>query len=109
MANKVKLEIDLSHRVAYMRVSSSQVAHTIELSDTMLLDVDKSGAVVGLELLDFNEKVPTGLLREYHVDSDVAAELARLQPTLRDYLAHYQVGTDATVTAPRDTRDLVTA
>lgn len=109
MAKKIKLEIDLSHGLAYMRLSSGRVARTIELSDTMLLDLDAAGVTVGLELLDFDEKIPLDMLREYHVPSEVAAEFARLQPTLRDYRVNYSLGADTTVTVPRDARDLVTA
>lgn len=107
--NRVRLEIDMTQGVAYMRLSSQPVARTIELSDTMMLDMDAMGAAVGLELLDFDEKVPTDLLQKHHVHSEVAEELAKLQPTLNQYLAHYSVGTDAILIAPRDTRDLISA
>lgn len=107
MENKVKLEIDMTLGVAYMRLSSNPVARTIQLSETMLLDIDAMGIVVGLELLDFDEKVSADLLKKHHVHSDVADEFAKLQPTLNSYLAHVTIGTDATVTAPRNTRDLL--
>lgn len=109
MTNKVKLEVDMTNGVAYMRLSANKVSRTIELSDTMLLDLDDMGIVIGLELLDFDEKVPTDLLKKHHVHSEVAEQFAKLQPTLNEYLAQITVGTDATVTVPRNARDLISA
>nr|WP_282921241.1 DUF2283 domain-containing protein [Mobiluncus sp. Marseille-Q7826] len=110
MENEVSLDVDLSINAAYLRLSNSVVARTEKLSESMLIDLDSLGVVVGLELLDFNESIPVDkLIREFHVRSEFVENLARIQPTLNSYLARYTVGTDATVTVPKDTRDLITA
>jgi uncharacterized protein YuzE len=47
----VEIDLDLEHRVAYVRVRKSKPKRTIEHAPGVLLDVDAAGRLVGLEVL----------------------------------------------------------
>lgn len=57
----VKLTYDPRANVAYIRFRERQGAvETIRLTDDFLVDVDESGAVCGVELLNANEQIVAG-------------------------------------------------
>jgi hypothetical protein len=47
----VRMDLDLEHHVAYVRVRRNKPKRTIEHAPGVLLDVDAAGRLVGLEVL----------------------------------------------------------
>jgi uncharacterized protein YuzE len=52
---KMRLSFDRQADAAYIKVSSKKIAKTIPLSDNCNIDMDKQGAIVGIELLFISE------------------------------------------------------
>ena len=42
----------------YVKIKRGRVHKTIEGSDTFLIDVDRKGGVIGIEILDYSKGVP---------------------------------------------------
>jgi uncharacterized protein YuzE len=51
------IRYDPSCDAAYVRVRSGPVARTEKLTDGVLIDYDAAGAILGIELLDVQEKL----------------------------------------------------
>jgi uncharacterized protein YuzE len=67
------IELDVECGAIYVRFRDRKVAKTFERSsDTMIvtIDVDRSGEVVGIEGLGFNEFTLSGLLKAANVGAD---------------------------------------
>lgn len=47
------IDIDESVNAAYITLSQESVARTIEVSESVLMDLDDCGEVVGIELLNY--------------------------------------------------------
>lgn len=57
----MKLTYDPSANVAYIRLREKQGdVETIELTADFLVDIDATGAVCGIELLNANDQLATG-------------------------------------------------
>ena len=57
----MKLTYDPDANVAYIRLRERQGdVETIELTSDVLIDIDATGAVCGIELLDANEQLGAG-------------------------------------------------
>lgn len=77
---QISIDVDQSVNAAYIALSTEPVAKTVELSDTVLVDLDEFGVAVGIELLDQHASLPLGELTErYHVRSDVVDLLRELR------------------------------
>jgi len=77
---QISIDVDQSMNAAYVALSTEPVAKTVELSDTVLVDLDEFGVAVGIELLDQHASLPLGELTErYHVRSDVVDLLRELR------------------------------
>jgi uncharacterized protein YuzE len=51
-AEQLAVEYDLDADAAYLRLTAKPVYRTVEVSDDVLADLDSSGGVVGIELLN---------------------------------------------------------
>lgn len=69
MMDSPTITYDSEANPLYVRFSRHEVAETLELSDTVYIDVDEHGVPVGLEVLDAS----SGLLAEIPAVPDVAA------------------------------------
>lgn len=54
----MKVKIDRTHDVAYVKLKKGKVAQTIEVRPGILLDIDKSGEVLDIELLSYIKLSP---------------------------------------------------
>ncbi|MCH4249502.1 MAG: DUF2283 domain-containing protein [Microbacteriaceae bacterium] len=80
----VRVEIDEQAQAAYVRLSDAEVAHTAELSDCLLVDLDRYDMAVGIEILDLDARIPLAEVeRRFHIHSSQVDILDLLQPTLR--------------------------
>lgn len=85
------LKIDLSAEAAYLRLSNNQVEQTRELTESVLVDLDSLGVVVGVEILDLDTPVPAGrLTKEFHVREDQLEAVRYLGNPARSFLLSTQ-------------------
>lgn len=60
----VKVEYDPVVDAAYIRFSQEDIFETEEVSQGIMLDYDKDGRIVGLEVLDARTHLPKDLLSQ---------------------------------------------
>jgi uncharacterized protein YuzE len=63
-AMKPKLEYDAAADAAYIRFSSEPVLETEEVSQGIMLDYDRDGRIVGLEVLNARANLPAAALED---------------------------------------------
>ncbi|MCL6707066.1 DUF2283 domain-containing protein [Pseudomonas sp. R2.Fl] len=61
---KPKLEYDPVADAAYIRISNEPVLETEEVSAGIMLDYDKEGRIVGLEVLNARTNLPAAALED---------------------------------------------
>lgn len=84
----MKLDIYSDDHLAYVTVSEEEVARTVELTESILVDFDAFNMVIGVEFLDLDARIPFDrLVSECHVDSKVIEDLRRIQPTINGFVA----------------------
>jgi uncharacterized protein YuzE len=54
----MQLEYDLDVRALYIKLSDREVARTVEVGSNTQIDLDETGTVVGIEVLDIDEDWP---------------------------------------------------
>lgn len=84
MRNRVlEITYDLQAKAGYVYFSGRSVARTVECADSIYLDLDRRGQLIGIELLQISNRQPAWqlhfrlnrLTREYRMP-----ELSRLHP-----------------------------
>lgn len=77
---QISIDVDQSVNAAYIALSNGPVAKTVQLSESVMVDLDEFGVAVGIELLDQRAPLPLAELSErYHVRSEVMDLLRELQ------------------------------
>lgn len=78
----MNIKYDKVADAVYMKVSQSVVASTTKLDDTLIVDKDEHGNIVGFEILDAssNEELIKSL--EGNVDTGVGIDIVRSTPAL---------------------------
>lgn len=106
MASSIKLTVDQTNGLAYITLSDAAVHHTIEHSDTVLVDVDEHRVAVGIELLDLDAEIPFDeLTKSYHVQSDRVDLLRRIQPSINKFMVSMKEQTNAVEAVAEDVHD----
>ncbi|GAA3305409.1 MULTISPECIES: DUF2283 domain-containing protein [Glutamicibacter] len=89
-----ELEMDHDANAAYIQLTNSPVSKTVEVSQQVLVDLDEMNVAVGIEILSLHAEVPFSTLRDqFHIHSDVIAQLQMVQPTVSSF-ATFSTGTD---------------
>jgi uncharacterized protein YuzE len=87
MMNRIQLEVDLTANAGYIRLSEEEVHRTVQVTEDVLIDIDKMGIVVGIEALKLSAEIPFGrLVEDYHLHTDVVEEVRRIQPSISGVL-----------------------
>lgn len=68
----MKIRYDPDADAMYIRLDDGKVETTREIDDNTILDYDKSGNLVGIEILFVKERMPH-LLKEIQVENLIAA------------------------------------
>jgi uncharacterized protein YuzE len=88
MAETLVLEVDHTARAAYVRFSAGPIVRTVEHGDSINIDLDRFGVVVGIEVLDLAAELPFQVLvTQYHVDSRQVDLLRLLRPSISGFVA----------------------
>lgn len=90
VSRRLSLEIDQEAGAAYLQFSDELVDRTVEFSETIAVDLDAHGVVIGVEILDLTESVPLEVLAErFHIHTE---DLALLLQSLRSSTTSRRVG-----------------
>ena len=83
-----KLTIDADADAAYFYVNDSKVAKTLEINETVLVDVDLEGKTVGVEFLSLKtlSSFSPEMFNDYLSAHDRAELMSLLEKPLRSYL-----------------------
>jgi uncharacterized protein YuzE len=54
----MKIEYDKEADAAYIYLSRQQVDHTLNVTDSINLDIDSSGNLIGIEILNASIQIP---------------------------------------------------
>ena len=83
-----KLTIDADADAAYFYVNDSKVAKTLEINETVLVDVDLEGKTVGVEFLSLKtlSSFSPEMFTDYLSVQDSAELMSLLEKPLRSYL-----------------------
>lgn len=77
----ISISIDTEAEAAYVRFSDREVARTVELSPSTLVDVADDGTAIGVEILGPGGTIPRdALTRDFGVDKAVVDHLANAIP-----------------------------
>jgi len=72
----ISVEIDQEADAAYVQLSAGQVARTAAFSETINIDLDQHGVVLGIELLDLEESIPLDdIAEQYHIRTEALRTL----------------------------------
>lgn len=74
------LELDEDADAAYLKVGTGEVVQTVEYNESIMIDLDAYGMVVGIEILGGGSvEIPVDdLVSKYHIRSAVADLLQRM-------------------------------
>lgn len=82
------VEIDTAVDAGYIRVSDAKVTSTSEFSESIVVDLDEYGRVVGIEVLELGCTLPVGdLTTRYHLTDEAIAVLRSIRPSLASLTA----------------------
>ncbi|MFP3670919.1 DUF2283 domain-containing protein, partial [Priestia sp. SIMBA_032] len=71
---------------AYIELSKNKVVRTVEVNDSVLLDLDEYNIAVGVEVLELSAEIPfVRLNKEYHVHSEVVDLLRMIYPDVAGF------------------------
>ena len=81
----MKTTYDICANAAYIELSDCDVARTVEVTDSVMIDLDEFDVAVGIELLD-PETAPNlaEIMRHYHVPEDKMRELEDIVRRLKE-------------------------
>ena len=74
MCMQIRLDPDVN--ALYIEVRAGEVAKTLEVSESVFVDVDEEGAPLGMEFVNADDFIP--FLREHAGGVEVPAELREL-------------------------------
>jgi len=72
----MKATYDKEADAMYIRVKKGRVKKTLELSDSLLVDIDARGTVLGIEMLDVSSKIPTRRISQTFAKKGIPVSLA---------------------------------
>lgn len=76
----MKIKYDIMADAVYVNVSSEKVARTVKTNERFLVDVDKKGNVVGIEILDATNQQDLVANLEKNVGSGVPITIENATP-----------------------------
>ena len=76
----MKITYDKVADAAYMTLRKGRVAKTVEMSDSVIIDLDKKGNLLGIEMLDASNQLPKEGLSK-NVVSGIPIEIISGTPT----------------------------
>lgn len=69
----MKISYDKTADALYLRLKTGRVSKTLKMQDRIIVDVDKAGGVMGVEILGVSKQLPKGALHSIEVGLPSAA------------------------------------
>ncbi len=69
----MKIEFDKEADALYIEFSSKEFAKNKKIDDSTIIDLDKEGNIIGIELLNVSEKLPKEALSDINVKNLMTA------------------------------------
>ncbi len=63
----MKISYDKIADALYLRLKTGRVSKTLKMQDRVMVDVDKAGGVMGVEILSVSKQLPKGALYSIEV------------------------------------------
>jgi len=83
----VRIELDYDANAAYIALSDNDVERTVQLTSEVLVDLDVTHVVVGIEVLSLVAEIPFDrLVHECHVHSDVIELIKAIRPNVHTFV-----------------------
>src|SRR5262245_9437204 len=84
MNSRIVLNVDTDVGAAYLKLTDEPIVETVEVTPDVQVDVDATGTVVGIELLDLSAEIPTEILNRtfQFAAPDHVVILSRLRPSI---------------------------
>jgi len=88
MPERVTLSVDTSTGAAYIQFTDAPIVETIEETPDIQVDIDATGAVVGVEVLNLAAELPVeSLTSGYHFRSyDHAVALSQVKHAIQSFM-----------------------
>ena len=77
----MKVTYDKIANAAYMTLRKGKVAKTIEMSDNVIIDLDKKGNLLGIEMLEASKQFPRKILAS-NILSGIPIEIISRTPVV---------------------------
>ena len=72
----MKIRYDQDADAMYVKLKEGEISETKEIDDNTILDYDKSGNVIGVELLFVKERIPSASLSKITFENVISAKIA---------------------------------
>lgn len=69
----MEIRYDKNADAMYIELRKGKFAKNKKVNDFMVIDMDKAGKLLGIELLNVSKQVPAGSLAEIHVKNSISA------------------------------------
>lgn len=103
VGSQIRVHIDEAADAAYIELSKNKVVRTVEVTESILLDLDEFNIAVGVEVLELTAEIPfVRLNTEYHVHSDVVDLLRMIYPNVKGFSFRFTQGTDSQTATATD-------
>lgn len=60
----MKIDYDKIADAVYFSLKKGKVAKTLEMNERLIVDVDKKGNILGIEMLDASNQLPKGSIKK---------------------------------------------
>jgi uncharacterized protein YuzE len=90
----IELSVDTNLGAAYIELTDEEIVETVELTPNVLVDIDATGTIVGVELLSLTAYLPIGdLERAFRFPPSVDAQLlSYIRPSIGAGVAYQSSG-----------------
>ena len=69
----MKIQYDKLADAMYLYLKKGKISKTVKMKDRLLVDVDKSGKILGLEILDVSSQIPKKEIGKIQMEMPVFA------------------------------------
>lgn len=69
----MKIQYDKTADAMYIYLKEGRVAKTIKVNNRLIIDVDKKGGVIGIEMLDVSKQIPKKEIGKIYTEIPVYA------------------------------------
>lgn len=68
----MKIQYDKEADAMYIYLKHAKIVKTIKMKDRLIVDIDKDGKIVGLEILDMSSQIPKNKIGQIEIGMPVA-------------------------------------